>query len=49
MGYTEAPLRVLNGVENDTAQLDKNLRDAHRVMWHAPPGITLQLDSMKKF
>jgi len=44
MGYTEAPLRILNGRENDTAQQDKNLRDAHRVMWHAPPDVVEPLN-----
>jgi len=39
MGYEPAPLRVLNGKENDVAQMDKTIRNAYRVLWHAPEDV----------
>eukprot|EP01090_Pellita_catalonica_P009555 TRINITY_DN2065_c0_g1_i1.p1 TRINITY_DN2065_c0_g1~~TRINITY_DN2065_c0_g1_i1.p1 ORF type:complete len:219 (-),score=13.70 TRINITY_DN2065_c0_g1_i1:112-768(-) len=44
MGYTPAPLRVLNGKENDVARMEKNIRDAHRVLYHCPDDVVNPVD-----
>jgi len=36
MGYAPAPLRVLNGIENDTASMDTTIRNSQRVLYHTP-------------